>query len=129
MPETVITDSLSALSEEVGRFIEERNWSRFHTPGNLAVALVIEASELLETFQWRIADSDSVVKEHESRGHVVDEMADVALYLLALARALDVDLAAACREKLEVNRGRWPAGSNSDGQWIRRQRRTSLVET
>ena len=122
MPSQMTGDSLSSLSEEFGQFVDERNWARFHTPGNLVVALVVEASELLESFQWRIADSEAVVQENDRRDHIRDEMADVALYLLALARALDVDLAAACREKMAVNRHRWPVGSSADGDWTRRSR-------
>jgi NTP pyrophosphatase (non-canonical NTP hydrolase) len=123
----VPTDSLALLAEEFGEFVEERNWNRFHTPGNLAVALVVEASELLECFQWCIADSETVVKEDERCEHIRGEMADVALYLLALARTLDVDLAEACREKIAVNRRRWPVGKSANGEWIRRTRTTAPV--
>lgn len=122
MSSQVSADSLASLTEEFGEFVDERNWGRFHTPGNLAVALVVEASELLESFQWCIADSEAVVRKDERREHIISEMADITLYLLALARTLDIDLADACRDKIEVNRQRWPVGSSAEGDWIRRTR-------
>lgn len=89
-------------------FAQDRDWERFHTPKNLAVALSVEASELLEIFQWMTDDqSQSVMGTAESE-HVRDEIADVLIYLMRLADVLDVDLAEAVAAKIRANSMRRP---------------------
>src|SRR5688500_14725529 len=73
--------AMEPLLRRLRQFRDERNWSQFHTPKDLAISVSIEAGELLELFQWR-SDSDSV--EDEVRVAVADEAADVLLYLLML---------------------------------------------
>lgn len=121
MPDSEIA-SLEDLVAAIGRFVSERDWQRFHTPRNLATALVVEAAELLETFQWSLDDSDVAAKDENTRAKMVDEIADVTMYLLSLARAMDVDIIKACTEKLAENRRRWPLGANAAGEWSPRKR-------
>ena len=93
---------------QVRRFAAERDWDQFHSPKNLAMALSVEAAELLEHFQW-LSDAESAALSPETRSKVSEELADVLLYLVRLADKLDVDLAAAASEKLKVNAAKYPA--------------------
>ncbi len=101
-------DSIDDLSRAARAFAEERDWTQFHSPKNLASALVVEAGELLEPFQW-LTDDQSRSLTPEKLQAVSSEMADVLLYLVQLSSALDVDLLAAARAKLQLNATRYPA--------------------
>jgi NTP pyrophosphatase (non-canonical NTP hydrolase) len=101
-------DTLIELRDLVREFVDERDWDQFHTPKNLAVSLCVEAAELLEPFQWLPTGALSELSQAK-REHVRHEIADVLVYLLRLADKLDVDLAAALREKLALNRAKYPA--------------------
>jgi dCTP diphosphatase len=104
---TTRADSLDELRDALRRFAAERDWDQFHSPTNLAIALSVEAAELLENFQWR-TDADSSALDAAKRGDVRDEMADVLLYLIRLADKLDVDLRAAAEHKMNVNARKYP---------------------
>jgi dCTP diphosphatase len=101
-------DWMAALALQLRRFAAERDWERFHSPKNLAMALAVEAAELLEQFQW-LTDAESGTPASDRRGRIEDELADVLIYLVRLADRLDVDLPAAVASKLEQNRRRYPA--------------------
>ncbi|RZL96441.1 MAG: nucleotide pyrophosphohydrolase [Variovorax sp.] len=100
---------LSALQTTLRQFAAERDWQPFHTPKNLAMALMVEAAELAEIFQWMTpeqsqgAHNDSVVKER-----IGDEVADVLLYLLQLADHTGLDLKRAVGRKLAMNAKKHP---------------------
>lgn len=90
-------------------FARERDWDQFHTPKNLATAVVCEAGELAEIFQWMTdSQSEKVMSDPNLREEVRDEMADVLLYLLRLADKLDVDLEAAMLAKIQKNGEKYP---------------------
>lgn len=90
-------------------FSEERDWTRFHDPKSLILALVGEVGELAELFQWVPADdADASVQDPERRERVGEELADVLLYLVRLADVLDIDLMDAARRKQEAGRRRFP---------------------
>jgi NTP pyrophosphatase (non-canonical NTP hydrolase) len=101
-------ESLTALRDALRQFSAERDWDQFHTPKNLAIALSVEASELLEHFQWLTAEQSQML-DAEKLGCVREEMADVLLYLVRLADRLDVDLLAAARDKMVLNAEKYPA--------------------
>lgn len=101
------TDSLAELRTALRAFAAERDWERFHTPKNLAMALAGEAGEVIEHFQW-LSEAQSAALDATQREQVALELADVLLYLLRLADVLDIDLAAAARRKLAINRARYP---------------------
>ena len=107
-PVTGRIDSLIELRDALRRFAAERDWQQFHTPKNLAIALSVEASELLEHFQW-LSDAESQSLDATQLARVRDEIADVLLYLVLLADRLDVDLLAAARDKLALNAKKYPA--------------------
>lgn len=108
--EAQASDRLAALQAEVAAFNRERRWRQFHAPKNLAMALAIEAAELMEPFRWQTpAASWKTARQEPTAGYVRDELADVLLILLSLAEYLEIDLVAAARAKLERNRARYPA--------------------
>jgi len=100
-------DALNDLRDQVRLFARERNWEQFHTPYNLAAALSIEASELLEQFLWREGAPASAISP-EMRDRIADEMADVLIYLVRLADTLELNLKDAAFRKIEKNAEKYP---------------------
>jgi NTP pyrophosphatase (non-canonical NTP hydrolase) len=96
------------LMRDLRVFASERDWDQFHSPKNLAMALSVEAAELLEHFQWLTEDESRALRE-DVKAQVAEELADVQIYLVRLADKLAVDLEAAVTAKLEVNRRKYPA--------------------
>ncbi len=101
------SDQLQILRDKLRRFAKERDWDQFHSPKNLAMALSVEAAELMEHFQW-LSEADSQSMPNEKRTKIREEVADVFLYLIRLADKLDIDLAAAAEGKIEINASKYP---------------------
>jgi NTP pyrophosphatase (non-canonical NTP hydrolase) len=99
-------ESLEDLRERLRAFVRERDWDQFHRPKNLTMALVVEAAELMEHFQWLSLDQPL---EEETFREVREEVADVFIYLVRLADELGIDLLAAAADKIEVNARKYPA--------------------
>lgn len=96
--------NLSAVQDTLRTFAAERNWQRFHTPKNLSMALMVEAAELMELFQWQTADESRAAKDDATlRARIGEELADVLLYLLQMADQTNVDLQFAVEDKLRKN--------------------------
>jgi dCTP diphosphatase len=102
-----LSDSLNDLQQSLKRFAEARDWSQFHSPKNLAMALVVEAGELLEHFQW-LTEAQSRDLPEPERKAVAAEVADVLLYLIQLCSSLGIDPIAAAHDKLKVNAEKYP---------------------
>lgn len=100
--------TLCELREALRRFAAERDWDKYHSPKNLASALIVEAAELLERFQWLTEDESGALPPAELAS-VRDEMADVLIYLVRLADRLGVDLLEAAHEKMAKNALNYPA--------------------
>lgn len=101
--------TLVELRSLVETFVKDRQWEGFHTPENLSQAISVEAAELLECFLWLSRkEADSRIKDPAGRAAVVDELADVIIYALSLANALQVDVSTAVRDKLDLNERRFP---------------------
>ena len=98
---------LSQLRDALREFAAERDWDQFHSPKNLASALSVEASELLECFQWLTEDQSRNLTP-EQLGEVREELADVLNYLVRLADKLDVNLMDAARDKIQKNALKYP---------------------
>jgi len=97
------------LKRTLQAFADERDWDRFHNPKNLAMALNVEAAELLERFQWLTDDESQSLKERAGEHQaVVEEIADIMIYLIRLADKLDVDLQQAVTEKMLRNAEKYP---------------------
>lgn len=99
--------SLEELRGALQRFASDRDWDQFHFPKNLAIALSVEAAELLEHFQWT-PEADSAILTPGQHAKVREEIADVLLYLIRLADKLNIDLLAAATDKIEVNAAKYP---------------------
>jgi len=93
---------------EILAFRSERDWERFHTPRNLAASIVIEAAELLEHFQWSSGlEAEAGISGERLEG-IRAELADITVYLCYLARDLGIDIDAAVRDKMALNRLKYP---------------------
>lgn len=100
--------SLRKLQERFAEFKEERDWEKFHQPKNIAMALSVEAGELVELFQWKDNVPVQRIKDDEDLiDGVREELADIILYSLSMAQKLDIDLEEAVSDKLEQNRQRF----------------------
>jgi len=106
-PAAPIAD-LDDLRWRLRRFAAARDWDQFHSPKNLAMALIAEAAELVEHFQW-LTEAESAALTPEKRAEVADELADVLVYVVRIADKLDVDLLAAVADKLRRNEAKYPA--------------------
>lgn len=100
---------IPTIQQRLQHFADERDWQQFHSPKNLAIALSVEAAELLERFQWLTeAESRRLAAKHQDMQAVREEMADVMIYLLRLADVLGVDLEQAVHEKMQRNAEKYP---------------------
>ncbi|MEV7724893.1 nucleotide pyrophosphohydrolase [Streptomyces sp. NPDC101733] len=102
-------ERLYQLQRRLADFAAARGWAPYHTPKNLAVALSVEASELVEIFQWLTPEQSAAVMEEPATAHrVADEVADVLAYLLQFSEVLGVDVLDALAAKIERNELRFP---------------------
>ena len=104
---TTITD-IDSLRLALRNFSDARDWRQYHTPKNLAMALIVEVAELVEHFQWASAE-ESLAPAPDKLAAIRDEAADTLIYLVELADALDIDLIAAARDKIVKNAVKYPA--------------------
>ncbi|MEE2802818.1 MAG: nucleotide pyrophosphohydrolase [Pseudomonadota bacterium] len=98
---------ISDLTATVNEFVAERDWQQFHSPKNLAMALIVEAAELVEHFQWLTAN-ESASLDDVKKSAVAEELADVLVYLVCIADRLEIDLEAAAFSKIGKNREKYP---------------------
>ena len=101
-------DSLAALNRRLVEFARERDWEQFHSPKNLAMALIAECAELVEHFQW-LTEGESQDLPDGKRQEVALELADILIYLVRIGERLDIDLVAAANRKIAINEERYPA--------------------
>jgi len=110
-----MTDSIDALRARVNAFVEERDWAQFHSPKNLAMAMIVEAAEVVEHFQW-MTEPDSRQLDAETQQKVGQELADTFVYLMRIAEVCGIDLIAAANAKIDLNAQKYPVekckGSN-----------------
>lgn len=100
-------DPAAELAERLRKFRDVRGWARFHSPNRLAVALAIEAAEVLEHFLW-VTDMDADATASANRDVIAEELADVLIYLIYLADRIGVDLFQAAELKVDRNEERFP---------------------
>ena len=99
---------LEELRVRISNFAKERDWDQFHSPKNLAMALIVEAGELLEHFQW-LKQSESFELSPDKLEAVAEELADILVYLVRIADQIGVDLISATDKKIEANESKYPA--------------------
>lgn len=100
--------SIETLRDRLREFAAEREWDQFHTPKNLSMALIAEAAELVEHFQWVEGDKSHLLEERV-RPSVEEELADIFIYLVRIADKLGIDLYAAAERKIAINARKYPA--------------------
>lgn len=101
------SDSLENLRAQLAEFAAQREWQQFHSPKNLSMALIGEAAEIIEHFQW-LTEAESAALPPETLQAVGYELADVLLYLIRLSDMLQLDLITVAQEKLKINEQRYP---------------------
>ena len=99
---------LTSLRDALRDFAAARDWRQYHTPKNLAMALIVEAAELVEHFQWATPEQ-SLTLAPDKAAEVREEVADVLIYLVEIADVLGIDLIAAARDKMAKNAVKYPA--------------------
>ncbi|MBM5786839.1 MAG: nucleotide pyrophosphohydrolase [Candidatus Fonsibacter sp.] len=101
--------NFNKINDEVSKFVNARNWDKYHSPKNLSMALSVEASELVEIFQWKndqnISDTD--------KNKVEDEIADIFFYLIRLSQKMNIDIEKSFYKKLEKNKIKYPLGMDN----------------
>ncbi len=99
--------NLETLRQRLAEFAAMRDWDQFHSPKNLAMALIAEAAELVEHFQW-LSEEQSRQLSPEKKQAVSHEIADILIYLIRIADKLDIDLITAAEAKIQINETRYP---------------------
>lgn len=99
--------NMQKIESVIKDFSEKRDWEKFHNPKNLSMALSVEASELLEIFQWLDLEQSSSLKG-EKKEHAKQEIADIAVYLIRMCMKLDINLEEAIFEKMKLNEKKYP---------------------
>lgn len=102
------SDCLDGLSQRLAEFARARDWEQFHSPKNLSMALIAEAAELVEHFQW-LTEEQSYRLDDKKREEVALELADILIYTLRCAERLNIDVLDAAQRKIEINEQRYPA--------------------
>lgn len=109
-------DSIDALRTRVNQFVEARDWAQFHSPKNLAMAMIVEAGEVVEHFQW-MTEEESRHLDTETTKQVGQELSDTFVYLLRIAEVCGIDLIEAANKKIDLNAKKYPIdkvkGSNA----------------
>jgi dCTP diphosphatase len=100
-------ETLDQLKTRLREFAVERDWEQFHSPKNLAMALIVESAELVEHFQW-LTEEQSAVLPPDKLAEVEQELADIQIYLIRLADRLNIDLEQAVDAKIALNERRYP---------------------
>ncbi|MDH3353929.1 MAG: nucleotide pyrophosphohydrolase [Chromatiales bacterium] len=109
-----MNDSIENIRQELSQFAQKRDWEQFHSPKNLSMALIAEAAELVEHFQW-LTEEQSHQLNDEQLHDVGMELADIFIYLVRVSDQLNVDLLSAAREKMAINEKRFPVSKEKNG--------------
>ena len=103
------TTNLEELKAKVREFVEARDWTKYHNPKDIAISIGIEASELVEIFQWvKESEIDSVLSNPEKLDNLREELADIFVYCLSMANSLNIDISDAIVEKIQKNMKKYP---------------------
>ena len=105
--------NIQNIQKQLSDFADERDWEQFHDPKNLAMALSVEASELVEIFQWLTQEESKNIDSKDIQS-VKDEVADILIYLIRIVDKLDIDLEEAVLEKIKKNTKKYPVELSKD---------------
>jgi len=101
------TGQLDSLTERIAKFRDERDWKRFHNPKDMTLSLVLEATEVMEHFQWKTNEESSLYLER-NKNSVAEELSDVLYWVLLLSHDLNIDIVKAFEEKMQKNEKKYP---------------------
>jgi len=102
--------NIKYLVSQVREFLQERDWQKYHNPKDLAESICIEAAELLQLFQWMSREEVCAFKGVSSNvERLKEELADVVIYCLSMANAMNIDLTSTVMHKLKRNRNKYPS--------------------
>ena len=121
---TKLIMNIKKIQKQLSDFADERDWNQFHNPKNLSMALSVEASELVEIFQWLTPEQAEAIMSTDEGEHVKEEIADVMIYLIRLADKLNVDLEDAVADKIIKNGEKYPIDTSKGST----TKRTTLKE-
>ncbi len=97
------------LRARVQKFVDDRDWHKYHKPKNLAMSIAIEASELMELFQWvEESETDTITGKREKLSRMEEELADIMVYCLSLANVVNIDISRAIMNKIDKNERKYP---------------------
>ena len=97
------------LRARVQKFVDDRDWQKYHKPKNLAMSIAIEASELMELFQWvEESETDTITGKREKLSRMEEELADIMVYCLSLANVVNIDISRAIMNKIDKNERKYP---------------------
>ncbi len=97
------------LRARVQKFVDDRDWQKYHKPKNLAMSIAIEASELMELFQWvEETETDAITGNREKLSRLEEELADIMVYCLSLANVVNIDISRAIMSKISQNERKYP---------------------
>ena len=99
---------LESIRLKLRKFSEDRDWDQFHSPKNLSMALIAEAAELVEHFQWLTEEQSNNLKDDKLK-EVEEEIADIQIYLIRIADKLSIDLLNAANRKIKINEKKYPS--------------------
>ena len=101
--------TITELKKIVEDFVNERDWSQFHNPKNISMALAIEAGELMDIFKWNTTqECEDMISEKNIRQDATDELADIMIYALAFSNRNNINISSAIEKKMIKNRKKYP---------------------
>jgi len=100
-------NDLTKLQKLVTAFRDERDWKQFHNTKDLAISLVLEASEVLEHFQWK-SHEEMIAHTQDNKSEIADELSDVLYWVLLMANDLDIDISKSFQDKMKHNAKKYP---------------------
>ncbi|MCI0479747.1 nucleotide pyrophosphohydrolase [Candidatus Uhrbacteria bacterium] len=100
-------NNVDDLTRRIVEFRDARDWKQFHNPKDVSLSLVLEATEVMEHFQWKNAEE---MQKHlvEHKDDVAEELADVLYWILLMGHDFDIDVLAALQKKIEKNEKKYP---------------------
>ena len=101
-------DEFEQLRKLIDKFSDERDWTQFHSPKNLAASICIEASELLELFQWTDPSHSELQENSDLRSRVSEELADIVIYCVRFCSLQGIEFASMVSEKIKINEEKYP---------------------
>jgi len=107
--------SISVFKDVVRKFVENRNWTRYHTPKNLVQAINCEAGELSHLLLFNEYNKEEIWDDEELLTNISDEIADVFIYLISLINSLNLDLSQIFKKKMEKNKEKYNLRDNTNG--------------